>query len=501
MISPCQNYISETLSSLAFARRAKRIKNKPVKNEQIKYQTLIKQYEIQLKNLRNELCKKDEIINNNYLIRQINQLNEDKNNMIKQLEESSQKYLNEKIQNKNLEKQIKEIKKNIEENNKENSNEYKNKNFILNNTNVTNAEIERYKNLILKQREMMSELTKKINEKDENIIQLQEDKELLEKINEQGDYYISLLNKNFSNLIEYCKNIKNKKNSEDNEDVLNNCITLNKKINNDILNKSESKEKNILNKKKYLPYNYSLENNKSYNLNISSLNSSMTSMNYINLNNDIQNALLTPEEKIKELKTILKEKENEIKILKIFSQKFLSNYCESNDGKINLEQIKHDFQNGFELYEKMKEIEENKNLLKKENEQLKDKIIEFQNNIFKIHNILDDIKLYNINNINNNIDIINNNNIKKKIEEINSIVSQLINNNIDNLIKENNNNDNISDKNKIDFNQKLQEILKEKTENLIKYENSINNLQLIKKNFKKSEIEKKFINKFINIDK
>ena len=110
---------------LLWSERAKRIKNKPVKNEQIKYQTLIKQYEIQLKNLRNELCKKDEIINNNYLIRQINQLNEDKNNMIKQLEESSQKYLNEKNQNKNLEKQIKEIKKNIEENNKENLNEYR----------------------------------------------------------------------------------------------------------------------------------------------------------------------------------------------------------------------------------------------------------------------------------------------------------------------------------------------------------------------------------------
>ena len=281
------------------------------------------------------------------------------------------------------------------------------------------------------------------------------------------------------------------------------------------MNKYESKEKEkekekilFSNKKKYLPYNYSLENNKTNNLNnnISSLNSSMTSINYNNninnLNNEIQIALLTPEEKIKELKNILKEKENEIKILKIFSQKFLSNYCESNEGKINLEQIKHDFKNGFELYSKMKEIEENKNVLKKENEQLKEKIIEFQNNIFKIHNILDDIKLNNFNNVNNvnNIDIKNNNNIKKKIDEINVIVSQLINNNIDNLIKENNNNDSIIEKNKNEFNQKIQKIIKEKNENLAKFENSINNVQLIKKNYKKNG-EKKFINKFINIDK
>jgi hypothetical protein len=107
MISPCQNYISETLSSLSFARRAKKIKNKPIKNEQIKYQNLIKQYEIQLKNLKIELDKKNEMINNNSLIKQINQLNEDKNNMLKQLEESDQKYLNEKNKKKNSKNKFK----------------------------------------------------------------------------------------------------------------------------------------------------------------------------------------------------------------------------------------------------------------------------------------------------------------------------------------------------------------------------------------------------------
>ena len=72
---------------------------------------------------------------------------------------------------------------------------------------------------------MMSDLTKKINGKDENIIQLQEDKELLEKINEQNDYYITLLDKNFKNLIEFCKSNKEKETDE----ILDNYINIYKK--------------------------------------------------------------------------------------------------------------------------------------------------------------------------------------------------------------------------------------------------------------------------------
>ena len=517
MISPCQNFINETLSSLALAKRAKKIKNRPIINGEIKHQSLMKQYEIQLQNLRNELAKKEEMLNNNDLLKQINQLNEDKNNIIKQLELTSQKYLKEKNEKKDLEKKIEMIQKNYEENIVENNNiniektpefkkvieqkqqvllqefenklkEYKNENNKLNN----NIEIERYKNLILKQREMMSGLTKKINEKDENIIQLQEDKELLERINEQKDYYISLLNKNFQSLIEYCKKIKEK--GKEDDDLLDNYININKKISNDILNKYETKDKIKLNNKKYLPYNYSLENKQGNNSNLSNLNLSTTSINNNNnLNNEIQISLLTPEEKIKELKSILKEKENEIKILKIFSQKFLSNSCESNEGKINIEQIKNEFQNGFELYSKMKEIEENKNILKKENEQLKEKVIEYQNNIFKIYHILNDIKL-------NDKDT-SNSNINKTLEDLNLIISQLINNNIDNLIKENNNYNNTQQENN-EFNQKIKDIIKEKSENLFKTTNTLNNIQLIKKQYKKKDgTEIKFINKFLNVDK
>ena len=205
----------------------------------------------------------------------------------------------------------------------------------------------------------------------------------------------------------------------------------------------------------------------------------------------MQITLLTPEEKIKELNSILKEKENEIKILKLFSQKFLSNSCQSNEGKVNLSQIKNDFKNGLELYSKMREIEEERNNLKNENEQLKEKIKEYQNNIFKLHNILSDIKINDINNIDKY-------NMNKSLDDLKIIVDQLINNNIDNLIKENQNK---IQNEKIEFNQKIQDIIKEKNENLVKIANSLNNIELDKKQPKKRYAEKKFINKFINVDK
>ena len=48
---------------------------------------------------------------------------------------------------------------------------------------------------------MMSTLTKKLKDRDETILQLQEDIEVYEKINEQFDNYLFLLNQNFKSLI------------------------------------------------------------------------------------------------------------------------------------------------------------------------------------------------------------------------------------------------------------------------------------------------------------
>ena len=473
MISPCQDFINETLSSLSFARRAKKIKNKPKINEEINHKALISQYELQLKNLRNELNKKNEILKNNLFVKQVEKLTDDKKNIIKELEETSQLYYKERDEKKKLENKIEIINKDFEiyKNNfnnleiektpqfisaiekRQNSllKEFDNKlqEFQKTNKSINTEEIERYKQLILKQREMMSTLTKKINERDENILQLQEDNEAYEKINEQLDSYIFILNQNFKNLIEFCqKKIKV-------EDInIDNYINIYKKINNDIsqskndiinkkiknLDNNSTKENKSIYTKKYLPYNYqnnsSLSNNINNNINNSLNSSSISIFNNININSDTPIILLTADEKIKELKGLLKEKENEVNILKLVSQKFLSKSCETKDGKIDIEQIKKSLKNGFELHARIRELEEEKQKLKNENEILYEKLSEYQNNMYKVQNIIEDIKLNNMINTNNipskneSLEkIVDNLNVGQAIDDINKIINKLINNN------------------------------------------------------------------------
>ena len=581
MISPCQDFINETLSSLSFARRAKKIKNKPKINEEINHKALISQYELQLKNLRNELNKKNEILKNNLFVKQVEKLTDDKKNIIKEREETSQLYYKERDEKKKLENKIEIINKDFEiyKNNfnnleiektpqfisaiekRQNSllKEFDNKlqEFQKTNKSINTEEIERYKQLILKQREMMSTLTKKINERDENILQLQEDNEAYEKINEQLDSYIFILNQNFKNLIEFCQQkIKV-------EDInIDNYINIYKKINNDIsqskndiinkkiknLDNNSTKENKSIYTKKYLPYNYqnnsSLSNNINNNINNSLNSSSISIFNNININSDTPIILLTADEKIKELKGLLKEKENEVNILK---------------------QIKKSLKNGFELHARIRELEEEKQKLKNENEILYEKLSEYQNNMYKVQNIIEDIKLNNMINTNNipskneSLEkIVDNLNVGQAIDDINKIINKLINNNnieylnnkINNsyaseevLMKGNKNNSmdrDITDdlgplkynkNSRNGFNPKIQQIIsfndknsllnnefnvnntfslnnnygynsghKIKDDKLAKIANSLNNKQLNKKRHKK-EGEQKFLNKFINVDK
>jgi len=292
MISPCQDFIFETLSSLSFAKRAKRIKNKPKINEEINHKNLMSQYEIQLTNLRNELKKKNELLQSNTIIQQLQQLTEEKNNIMKQLDQTSQMYFKERDEKKKLENKIEILNNNFEQykNNYKNNIEIEktpefisalekkqnsllkefdiklqefqresNKNIIVNNN---KEEIERYKQLILKEREMMSTLTNKINEREETILQLQEDNEVFEKINEQQDNYIFLLNQNFKNLIEYCQqkiknddvNIENYLNiyNKINNDINNNKLDNNNKNNNTNNNIKDNNNKSINTKNIYL---------------------------------------------------------------------------------------------------------------------------------------------------------------------------------------------------------------------------------------------------------
>ena len=69
MISPAHESFSESLSSLHFAQRAKKIKNRPIINEDVNNRALIRQYENELKKLRNELDEKEKLLRNNNFLR------------------------------------------------------------------------------------------------------------------------------------------------------------------------------------------------------------------------------------------------------------------------------------------------------------------------------------------------------------------------------------------------------------------------------------------------
>ncbi len=170
------------------------------------------------------------------------------------------------------------------------------------------AQVERYKQLLLKQRDIMIALTTKLNERDEAIVQLQEELDAYDKINREQEELIENKNGRVFSL----ENILRRNNI---------------RIPDDNLNKIEKDKYHSRGKldKLYLPYEAE-KNGKEY---------ENTPMSF-----------LSGEEKIKELKTILKEQEKEINILKIVSQKFINS---ANENNINVKDILKKSERDYEI--------------------------------------------------------------------------------------------------------------------------------------------------------
>ena len=205
MISPAHESFSESLSSLHFAQRAKKIKNRPIINEDVNNRALIRQYEIELRNLRNELEQKNRMIQSNELIMQLQeekeQAEQDRNEAIRELEKASRNYLIEREEKMNLEKKIKMMNSQmitgghkIEETPqfqhalKSQLKEYEVKLQEIekerHQIEEDKAETEKYKGLLFKQRDIMNALANKLNERDEIIAQLQEELDACDKQDE-----------------------------------------------------------------------------------------------------------------------------------------------------------------------------------------------------------------------------------------------------------------------------------------------------------------------------
>jgi kinesin family protein 3/17 len=367
MISPSQSAFSESLSTLYFAQRAKKIKNRPIINEDVNNRALIRKYENELKNLRNELELKNKMLNNNGLVMQLQEEKEqalqDKNEAIKELEKASRQYLIEREEKLKLEKKIQMMSEQmitgghkIEET-PQFQNALKNQLKLYENKILEiekerqqleedKAENEEYREILLKQKDIMNSLTNKLNERDEYIAQLQEELESAEK-NEQG----------LKNRVQLLENILTEKKIPILIDDYNyNNINLFKKNNSNNFSNS------------YLPYEAEI-NSKEY--------------------EGRPIIMLSSKEKIKELKSIISEQENKIHFLDLVSQKFINTM--NQDGKVNINKLIKQIESSNELYQKI-------NQLQKENNNLKNEINE-QNNY------INNINLTNINNKSDNIQL------------------------------------------------------------------------------------------------
>lgn len=110
MISPTHEAFSESMSTLKFATRAKKIKNEAHINEDVDQRALLRKYEIELKRLKDVLAKKTENIVNNERMMQLEdekrRAEEDKAAAITALEARSREFVIQKEEKKKLEEKI-----------------------------------------------------------------------------------------------------------------------------------------------------------------------------------------------------------------------------------------------------------------------------------------------------------------------------------------------------------------------------------------------------------
>lgn len=206
MISPTYEGYAESISTLKFATRAKKIKNEAKINEDLDHKALLRKYEIELKKLKKQLAdKKHNILDQEELLRleqDKRRAEEDKEAAIFALETRSQEYMIEKQEKIKLEQKIKELtsqlliggqriedtpqfRNALEQKHKVIREEYEEKLQEIEKERqlieADKAQVSRYKQLLLKQRDIMLALTARINERDDTIIQLQEELDALRK--------------------------------------------------------------------------------------------------------------------------------------------------------------------------------------------------------------------------------------------------------------------------------------------------------------------------------
>ena len=183
-VSPSRDAVFETSSTLKFATRAKAVRNAPKINEDLDQKSLLRKYERELKRLRAELDERSKIVVDQRRLLELDdqrrQAEEDKMVAIKALEARSLDFLREKEAKQALEFRIAQLTSHIGflgggDTSRETAID----------VDVTAPEkeetTERYKQLLLKQRDIMIALTQRLNERDEQIGALQDELDSYDK--------------------------------------------------------------------------------------------------------------------------------------------------------------------------------------------------------------------------------------------------------------------------------------------------------------------------------
>lgn len=209
-ISPAFDAFAESLSTLKFANRAKNIKNVAKINEDVDHKALLRKYENEVKRLRAALedgtYPQTDMGRVYELEEERRKAEADKEAAIEALEMRSREYLSEKEEKKRLEERIRLMSSQmivggkkfeespqfmlaLEEKQSALKQEYEIKLKELDRERQQieddKAQIDRYKQLLLRQRDIMIALTVRLNERDETILLLQDEVDILEKKNKQ----------------------------------------------------------------------------------------------------------------------------------------------------------------------------------------------------------------------------------------------------------------------------------------------------------------------------
>lgn len=207
MISPAFEAFNESLSTLKFANRAKRIKNKPKINQDLDQRAMIHKYESELKRLRKELEQRNRYLVDKSKVIQLEEekrrAEEDRVAALTALEEQSREFLKEREEKKRLESMIDEMESRMmvagQKFDKSNMKEEYEKRFSdlekeRQQLEEDRAQVDQYKQLLLKQRDIMIALTTRLNERDETIIQLQEELDAYDRIHYETEEMLELKN-------------------------------------------------------------------------------------------------------------------------------------------------------------------------------------------------------------------------------------------------------------------------------------------------------------------